>query len=59
MVAHQIAQDAAEGRQLTKRLERPIRIGSEQSLQDRFAAFHAIFSAQISDRVAGNQALLH
>src|SRR5580704_14779650 len=59
MVSHQISKDAAKGWKLTKRRERLIGVGSEQSPQDRFAAFHAIFGAKIGNRIAGDQSLLH
>ena len=59
MIAHQVAKDAAEGRELPQRFERLIGIGCEQRPQDRLAAFHAVFGAQISDRIAGDQLLLH
>jgi hypothetical protein len=59
MVTHQISKDAAKGRELTKRRERLLGVGSEQSSQDRFAAVHAVFSAQTGNRITGNQSLLH
>lgn len=59
MVSHQISKDAAKGWKLTNRRERLLGVGSEQSSQDRFAAFHAVFGAQIGDRIAGNQSLPH
>src|SRR6185437_13847258 len=59
MVAHQIAQCAAERWGLSKRLERLIGIGSKQGSQYRFAALHVVFVAKISDRITGDRALLN
>ncbi len=59
MVAHQVSKDAAKGGRLAKCFERLIWIRCAQSPQDGLAAFHAICRAQISNRIAGDQFLLH
>jgi hypothetical protein len=59
VVAHQIAKDTAEGRELAQRFEHPIRLGREQRSHDRLAAFHTVLSAQIGDGIAGDQPLMY
>jgi hypothetical protein len=59
MIAHQIAEDAAELRQLAEPFERAVRLRSKQRPQDRLATSYAVLSAQLRDRIAGDRPFLH
>jgi hypothetical protein len=59
VIAHQIAKDAAEPRQLPQRFQRSVRLRGKECPQDRPTTLYAVFGAQLSDRIAGDRSFPH
>ncbi len=59
VIAHQVAEHAAELRQLSQRFQRPVGLGGEERPQDRRATLYQVFGAQLRDRVARDRPFAH
>jgi hypothetical protein len=52
VIAHQVAEHAAELRQLPQRFQRPLGLGGDERPHDRRATLYQVFGSQLGDRVA-------